>query len=67
MRPDGFICVFLPLKCFLYFPLIFIIFVKSKLKIENSLHMCNIFTTFAADFIMRKYARTEARTRNTII
>ena len=46
---------------------IFFIFVKSKLKIENSLHMCNIFTTFAADFIMRKYARTETRTRNTII
>ena len=54
-------------KYFLYSPLIFIIFVKSKLKIENSLHMCNIFTTFAADFIMRKYARTETRTRNTII
>lgn len=29
--------------------------------------MCNIFTTFAADYIMRKYARTETRTRNTII
>ena len=29
--------------------------------------MCNIFTTFAADFIMRKYARIETRTRNTII
>jgi hypothetical protein len=54
-------------KYFLYFYPIFFIFAKSKLKIENSLHMCNIFTTFAADFIMRKYARTETRTRNTII
>jgi hypothetical protein len=58
---------FLPLKCFLYFPLIFFIFAKLKLKIENCLHMCNIFTTFAPDFIMRKYARSETRTRNTII